>query len=278
MSQALSAIDKLNDRSAKMRNDILEKRQEIIELKTQLTIPQDEHVNIIKTELAEKDRVIADKQARIQQLVENKVDSSQMLARNLGEKEALLSEKNKHLMLEKARVNASKTAHAKTRRELEISEKKLKMVLTQQKATTAGEPIVNVEFDSMSKPGVTTNDASSQTIVQTSSSDQDIESTYTFIDETDVHYGSDTVVQELHRKVAKKEENISSLENQLKEANTTISRLGQVKDHSKGQSKVLFSMRQELDATKVHTHNYSVASHAPSRKEGSGNSACGVIP
>ncbi|XP_064386017.1 uncharacterized protein LOC135334661 isoform X2 [Halichondria panicea] len=241
-----------------MSEEILEKSQEILELQTQLAIPQDEHLNLLETELAEKNRVIVEKQARIEQLVENKVDSSEMLARYLGEKEALLSEKNKDLMLEKARVNASKTSHAKTRRELEKCRRKLTMVLTQRKATATGDPIVDVEFDSISKPGVTTNDTSSQTttvnediIVQTTSSNQDIESTYTFVDESDVHSSSDTVVQELRREVAEKAEKVFSLENQLKEANTTISRLGQVKDHSKGQSKALFSMRQELDATKM---------------------------
>ncbi len=246
-----------------MSDEILEKSQEILELQTQLEIPQDEHLNLLETELAEKNCVIVEKQARIEQLVENKVDSSQMLARYLGEKEALLSEKNKNVMLEKARVNASKTSHAKTRRELEKCQRKLTMVLTQRKATATGDPIVDVEFDSISKPGVTTNDTSSQTttvnediIVQTTSSNQDIESTYTFIDESDVHSSSDTVVQELRREVAEKAEKVFSLENQLKEAKTTISRLGQVEDHSKGQSKALFSMRQELDATKVYMHVY----------------------
>ncbi len=184
MEELRDKENKLTKRVARMNNDIREKREEIVDLQTQLAIPQDHRVDILKTEVAEKDRVIAEQQARIEQLVEGKVDTSQLLAKNLGEKEALLAKKNKDMQLEIARVQASKTAHTETRRELEKCKRKLTF-LESQHDSLSSEPMVDVEFESISKSGV-------------------------------------------------------------------VMCLEQVKDNSKDQSKTVFSMRQELDATKVY--------------------------
>ncbi len=115
MEELRGKENKLTKRVTRMSNDIRNKREEIVDLQTQLAIPQDHRVDVLKTEVAEKDRVIAEQQARIEQLVEGKVDTSQLLAKDLSEKEALLAKKNKDMQLEIARVRASKTAHTEPR-------------------------------------------------------------------------------------------------------------------------------------------------------------------
>ncbi len=265
LKQAVDTVEELHEknkklvtRESKMSKDISEKREEIIDLQTQLAIPQDINVDALKVEVAEKDRVINEQQARIEQLVEGKVDSSQLFAKDLGEKEALLAQKNKDLLLEAARVKASKSAHFETLRELDKYKRKLAFFESQQLY-----PMVNVEFQSISKPRIFTYNVSCQTtpIVLkspdvtddvTQSPSSDLESGFTIITDDDVY--ANQTPQELQNLIIEKDAKISSLKTQLKDAETKIDHLEQMKDHSKKQSQTMFSMRQELDATKVRTY------------------------
>ena len=262
MSKMSKDIIEKGEKIIEKGEEIIEKREEIIDLQTQLAIPQDINVDALKAEVAEKDRVINEQQARIEQLVNVKVDSLQLLAKDLGVKEALLAQKNKDLLLEAARVKASKSAHSETRRELDKYKRKLDF-LESQHDSKSEKPMVDVEFERISMPGVFTNNVSCQTIPivlespdvtddVTQSPSSDLESGFTTITDADVY--ANQTPQELQNLIIEKDAKISSLKTQLKDAETKIDHLEQVKDHSKKQSQTMFSMRQELDVTKVRTY------------------------
>ena len=262
-------MDELNRRKSsltikisRMDKDIKAKRQEIIELQTQLAVPQEQQVVLLKAELDHKDTLIAEKQARIERLLEGTTDSSVMLARSLGETEAKLASKDKELQLEQVRVRASKTCHAETRKELDMYKEKCSQ-LTSNLEEKGAEPYVDVE--SIVVPNATVVDSETQTdnasvvhegkevhvgLCKDEITSHDPSESFTVIDEVDFSDKS-FQIEKLKTQLSEKERHLSNMAHQLNEAQAKVLGLEQVKDHSKVQSRQMLSTRQELEATKV---------------------------
>ena len=253
----------LSENIQDLKADIDKQRQEIIELRTQLAIPQDQQLTLLKKELDDKDRLIVEKQARIEQLLEDKPDKSHMLGQDLGRAEANLAEKNKQLNIEQARVRAAKHTIGETREELEKCRKKCLQLASKLGAELfLDEDIVN--------PTVLTSEVETQTIVtSTVPEKEEIQDGLSEVEVKSSDHSEpfmmikldkspkDVEIEELRTQLKEKEFQLGCLENQLNEAREATLRLAQVQDHSKGQSRALMSTKQELEATKVGGSVYS---------------------